>query len=60
MEHGGWKTESMAKQYVGMTSSGKAHGCERKRRQSYADATSELAKSSPEIELIFATGAEND
>lgn len=35
MNIGGWKTESMAKHYIGSTFSGKANGSKRKRDQSY-------------------------
>lgn len=35
MKIGGWKTESLAKHYIGSTSSGKANGSKRKRDQSY-------------------------
>ena len=49
---GGWKTESVAKYYIGATSSGKVHGSKRKRGQSCASA-SELPLS-PECQNNFA------
>jgi len=55
MKIGGWKTESIAKYYIGATSSGKVRGGKRKRGQSYADA-SELPLS-PEFEKDFAACA---
>ena len=46
---GGWKTESVAKYYIGATSSGQVRGSKKKRGQSYADA-SELPLS-PEFRM---------
>ena len=39
MKIGGWKTESVAKYYIGTTSSGKGLGSKRTRGQSYTNAT---------------------
>ena len=39
MKIGGWKTESVAKNYIGATSSGQLRGSKKKRGQSYADAS---------------------
>ena len=52
MKISGWKTESIAKYYVGAVSSGKVHGSKRKRGQSCASA-SELPLS-PECQNNFA------
>ena len=52
MKIGGWKTGSVAKYYVGATSSGKVHGSKRKCSQSYASA-SKLALS-PELKKKIA------
>ena len=38
MKLGGWKTESVAKHYIGATRSGQVRGGEKKRGQSYVDA----------------------
>ena len=55
---GGWKTKSVAKYYIGATSSGKVLGSKRKRGQSYASA-SELPLS-PESHKYFAACARKD
>ena len=39
MKIGGWKTEAIAKSYIGATSSGRVEGGKRKRGQRYADAS---------------------
>ena len=51
---GGWKTESIAKYYIGATSSEQVQGSKRKYGQSYAD-VSELPLSPHVRELIEAT-----
>ena len=58
MKIGGWKTESVAKFYIGATSSEKVLGSKRKRGQSYASA-SELPLS-PEFQEDFAACARKD
>ena len=58
MKIDGWKTESVAKYYIGATSSGKEHGSERKCDRSYAGA-GELPLS-PEFEKCFAARAGKD
>ena len=58
MKIGGWKTESVAKYYIGATSGGKVHGSKRKRGQSYASA-SELPLS-PEFQKHFAACSRKD
>lgn len=52
IEIGGWKTESIAKYYIGATSSGAVAGSKRSRAQSYAGA-SDLPLS-PAFEAEFA------
>ena len=52
MKNGGWKTESVAKYYIGATASGQVRGSKKKRGQSYADA-SDLTLS-PEFRKDFA------
>ena len=37
MKNGGWKTESIAEQYIGATSSGQVQGSKRSCGQSYVD-----------------------
>ena len=54
----GWKTESVAKHYIGATSSGQVRGSKKKRGQSYADA-SELPLT-PEFRKGFAACAGKD
>ena len=60
MKFGGWKTESVAKYYIGATSidSGRVHGSKRKRGQTYNDA-SELPLL-PEFEKDFEACAGKD
>ena len=58
MQISGWKTESVAKYYIGATSGGKVHGSKRKRGQSYASA-SELPLS-PEFQKHFAACSRKD
>lgn len=59
MKIGGWKTESVAKYYIGATSSGNVHGCKRRSaRATYVDA-SELPLP-PEFEEDFAECAAKD
>ena len=58
MKIGGWKTASVAKYYIGATSSGRVRGSKKKRGQSYADA-SELPLS-PEFRKDFAACAGKD
>ena len=58
MQIGGWKTESVAKYYIGATSSGKVLGSKRTRGQSYASA-SELPLL-PEIQKYFSACARKD
>ena len=53
---GGWKTESVAKYYIGATSSGNGHGSKTKRGQTYA---SELPLP-PKFQKYFATRARKD
>ena len=55
MKIAGWKTESVAKYYIGATSSGKVLGSKRTRGQSYASA-SELPLS-PEFQTDFSACA---
>ena len=55
MQIGGWMTASLARYYIGATSSGQVQDSKRKRGQSYANA-SELPLS-PEIENGFAACA---
>ena len=58
MQIGGWKTESVAKYYIGATSSGKVLGSKRTRGQSYASA-SEL-QLSPEFQADLSARARKD
>ena len=58
MKIGGWKTEPVAKYYIGATSSGHVRGRKKNRGQSYADA-SELPLS-PEFRKDFAACAGKD
>ena len=58
MKIAGWKTESVAKYYVGATSSGKVPGSKRTRGQSYASA-SELPLT-PEFQTHFSACAPKD
>ena len=51
MNIGSWKMESIAKHYIGATSSGQVQGRKRKSGQSYAD-VSELPLSSRVREMI--------
>ena len=53
MRSDGWKTETIAKYYIGATSSGQVQGSKRKCGQSYAD-VSELPLSPHERERIEA------
>ena len=58
MKIGGCKTESVAKHYIGATSSEKVHGSKKKRGQSYASAD-ELPLS-PEFQKNFAACGRKD
>ena len=58
MKIGGWKTQSVAKYYIGATSSGKLHGSKMKRGQSYASASK--LPLSPGFEKYFASCAGMD
>ena len=55
MKIGCWKTEAIAKYYIGATSSGRIHGGKRERGQSYANAN--RLPLSPEFERDFAACA---